>query len=498
MKYGSPRAQRICKGASKIWKVAIEAICHGGLSSRTEAHSITFSVALIMASLFVGCSPNGLLTDIESRAAKVVPTPQFSQAAGTYFTGQSFSITGGGAGVTVYYTTDGTTPSAASTVYSSPFVLPTDSTKTVKAVAIESGMKDSAIASATYRIVRRISTVAGNGTQGYTTGGGSATAAELYYPVGLCIDSLQNLFIADSGNCIVRQVFYGQISTFAGINNTPGYTGDNGSATNAKLSSTFFGVTFGPSGNLYIADTNNNVLRKVLTTVGPYSRVPGNISTIAGSVTGAPGYTGDGLQASLATLNGPSGVVCDTAENIYISDSYNNVIRKIATSGVITTIAGNGTPGYGGDGGPAISAKLNFPFFIALDTAGSIYIADLTNNRIRKVSNAGIITTVAGNGTPGYAGDGGLATLAELHGPAGVAVDALGNLYISDTQNNVIRKVDSTGIITTIAGNSSPGYSGDGGPAPAAELKQPGGLTFDTSGNLYVGDYQNNVVRMLQ
>ena len=217
----------------------------------------------------------------------------------------------------------------------------------------------------------------------------------------------------------------------------------------------------------------------------------GIITTIAGN--GIAGYSGDGGLATNAELNNPYGVAVDSNGNIYIADTNNNRIRKVnSTTGIITTIAGNGTAGYSGDGGLATNAELYYPYGVAVDSNGNIYIADTYNNRIRKVnSTTGIITTIAGNGTAGYSGDGGPATNAQLNYPYGVAVDSSGNIYIADTDNNRIRKVNSTtGIITTIAGNGNPGYSGDGGPATNAELYDPSGVAVDSNGNIYIADYR--------
>ena len=190
------------------------------------------------------------------------------------------------------------------------------------------------------------------------------------------------------------------------------------------------------------------------------------------------------------------GVTTDSAGNVSIADWTNNVIRKVAAgTGVITTIAGNGTAGFTGDGGAATSAELRGPTGVAVDNAGNIYIADQANNRVRKVAAAtGLITTVAGNGTAGYTGDNGAATSAELYSPTDLTFDSTGNLYISDNANNRIRKVTiATGVITTTAGNGTAGYTGDNGAATSAELYQPAGLAFDKSGNLYIADVTNNL-----
>ncbi len=221
---------------------------------------------------------------------------------------------------------------------------------------------------------------------------------------------------------------------------------------------------------------------------------PGSIiSTIAGN--GTAGYSGDGGPAASAELNSPSGVAVDFSGNIYIADYKNNRIRRVDASGVISTVAGKGTAGYSGDGGPASSAELSTPSGVAVDTSGNIYIADSSNNCIRKVDASGVISTVAGKGTGGYSGDGGPASSAELSSPFGVAVDASGNIYIADDKNNRIRKVDASGVISTVAGNGTGGYSGDGGPATSAELNSPSGLAVDSSGNIYIADTTNYRVR---
>jgi sugar lactone lactonase YvrE len=221
----------------------------------------------------------------------------------------------------------------------------------------------------------------------------------------------------------------------------------------------------------------------------------GVITTVAGSETvGFIGHRGDGGPATAATLNQPSGVALDSAANLYIADTVNQRIRKVS-NGVITTVAGNGALGFSGDNGPATSATLDYPEGIAVDSAGNLYIADDLNNRIRKVAN-GVITTVVGTGTGGFSGDNGSATSAELYGPFGVAVDSTGNLYIADTANERIRKV-SNGVITTVAGNGALGFGGDGGPATSAYLNQPLGVTVDSSGNVYIADTYNDRVRIL-
>jgi hypothetical protein len=210
---------------------------------------------------------------------------------------------------------------------------------------------------------------------------------------------------------------------------------------------------------------------------------------------GTNGCSGDGSPAANAELFWPAGVAVDASGNLFIADGGNNRIREVGTNGIITTVAGNGTRGYSGHGGPATNAELGLPQGVAVDASGNLFIADTYNMRIRKVGTDGIITTVAGNGTLGYSGDGGAATNAELEYPWGVAVDASGILFIADSSNNRIREVGTDGIITTVAGNGTNGYFGDGGAATNAELSDPYGVAVDASGNLFIADTDNERIR---
>jgi sugar lactone lactonase YvrE len=329
-----------------------------------------------------------------------------------------------------------------------------------------------------------ITTVAGNGSSGYSGDNDVATNASLDSPTGIAVDASGNLFVADASNQRIRKVnTSGTITTVAG-KGIYGYSGDNGLATNASLALPF-GVAVNASGNLFIADANNNRIRKVNTS--------GIITTVAG---GGNNGRGDGGLATNASLDYPSfGVAVDTNGNLFIADRGNQCIRKVDTSGIITTVAGNGSPGYSGDGYPATSASLNDPYGVAVDTAGNLFIVDTGNQRIRKVATNGIITTVAGNGIYGYSGDNSVATNASLYFPLGVAVDVSGDLFIVDTGNQRIRKVDTSGIITTVAGNGSPGYSGDGSNATNASLNKSSGVAVDASGNLFIADTDNSRIR---
>jgi sugar lactone lactonase YvrE len=321
-----------------------------------------------------------------------------------------------------------------------------------------------------------ISTVAGGSAYGDN---GPATSAQVVNLAAVAVDSVGNIYIADSGNARIREVSNGIITTVAGGGSV---LGDNGPATSALLNYSA-GVAVDGSGNIYIADSSSNRIRKVSS---------GIITTVAGM--GAAGFSGDSGPATSARLNHAQGVAVDSAGNLYIADTASNRVRQVS-NGVITTVAGNGTAGSGGDNGSATSAQLNSPTGVAVDSAGNLYIAEFGGNRIRKVSN-GVITTVAGNGISGFHGDNGPATNAQLRSPRGVAIDALNNIYIGDLNNHRIRKV-SNGVITTVAGNGTVGFSGDNGPATSATLSSVAGVAVDLNGNVYFADATSNRTRVM-
>jgi cysteine-rich repeat protein len=385
-----------------------------------------------------------------------------------------------------------------------------------------------------------ISSVAGNGVEGFTGDGGPATSAELDQPYGIAVDGLGNLYIADTNNNRIREVeaVTGTITTIAGSGPYSGYSGDFGPATSAVLNQPA-AVTVDGLGSVYIADTYNSRIRLVS---------GGIITTIAG--TGTAGFSGDGGAAIVAQINYPIGIALDASRNLFVADQFNGRIRRVDTSGTITTFAGGGSsladgvaataaqlgnptgvafdnmggllisdnqysdvrrvsagvittiagvynsPGFSGDGGLAINAQLAGPGLVATD-AGDVYMSDIGNNRIRRIDGTGLITTFAGNGVTTYNGDGGSATSAQLTYPVSVAVDATGNVLIADcytTYSRIVR-VDPAGIVSPFVGTGVVGFSGDGGAAASAQIAQLSGIALDPSGNLYIADAGNDRVR---
>jgi len=320
-----------------------------------------------------------------------------------------------------------------------------------------------------------IATVAGTGARGFSGDGGPATAAQLQDPVGVAVDQAGNFLIVDENNHRIRKVDAAtQIITTVAGNGIAAFSGDGGPATSASLSFPF-GVAFDGARNLFICDLANNRVRRV--------------------------DAATEIITTVAQLDSPAGLAVDAAGNLFIADIVNQRVRRVdATTGIISTVAGMGAAGFAGDGGQATAARLNGPVGLAVDAAGNLFIADQLNDCIRRVDAAtGIITTVVG--TPrvrGFAGDGGQATSAQLNRPREVEVDGAGNLFVVDIFNQRIRRVDAgTGIITTVAGTDVAGFSGDGGPATAAQLNQPFSVAVGAAGNILIADQLNQRVRRI-
>ena len=377
----------------------------------------------------------------------------------------------------------------------------------------------------------RITTFAGTGDPGYGGDGGPAFDARISYPVGVAVDSVGNVFVADTGNSRIRRVdAEGLVATFAGTRDQ-GYGGDGGPASDAQLMDPA-NVAVDAAGNVYVADRRDNRVRKIDTS--------GMITTVAG--TGDPGNAGDGGPASQARFRRPEGVAVDSSGAVYVADRDNNRIRKIDASGTITAFAGTGDRGNDGDGGPASQAQFRSPEGVALDSLGNVYVADRDNHVVRKIDPSGVISTMAGTGEWGYYGASRLVSEAQFQfptgaaldpsgnllfgdsdrvwkldptgtitplgeaadglgqwfaGPGGLAVDLAGNTYVTEEWVGRVSRIDVAGAATTIAGIGERGYAGDGGPAVEAQLRRPKGIAVDTAGNVYVGDHTDHRVRRI-
>ena len=329
-----------------------------------------------------------------------------------------------------------------------------------------------------------ITTVAGTGELGFSGDGGQAAGAQLAYPTGVAVDASGNVYVADRGNHRVRKIdAAGGITTVAGMGQL-GDGGDSGEDMQAPLNE-ISSVAVDGTGNVYVAARNQ--VRRVDWT--------GSISTFAG--TGVQGFSGDGGPAMAAQFHDVAGMAVDGVGNVFVADRENRRIRRIDAEGTVTTYAGTGEFGSSGDGGPAARARFCGPTGLAMDAFGNLYVADATCHKVRRIDAIGVIRTMAGTGEPGYGGDGGPASEAFLDTPYGVAVDADGKVYVADLQNHRVRRIDATGTITTIAGTGLPGYRGDNGPATKARLWYPLGVGSDGAGNVYIADSGNHRVRRI-
>ena len=330
-----------------------------------------------------------------------------------------------------------------------------------------------------------INTVVGNGTAGYITDPGLAVSTEIDSVIGITVDVSGNLIIADNKNNRVRLVTpCGTISTIAGTG-VGNFTGGGGVATSAHVFNPT-GVTTDASGNIYLCDAGNNKIRKITTT--------GTISVLCGGISG---NGGDGGAATAATITTPMGIVVNTSGDIIFSDINKNRLRRITSAGIIVNFAGPTNGSSGSTDGVATAAKFSLPSGLAIDAAGNVYVADAGNNEIRMVTPSGVVSTIAGTGTIGSSGDGGPATAALLNNPSGVYVDALYNIYIADQGNNKIRVISPSGTIATFAGNGTAGFLGDNGLATSASLNLPYAIVGRSDGSLYVSDYGNNRIRKI-
>ena len=375
------------------------------------------SISLTVLVFITGCE---MFTDLFGPGTVAAPT--FSPPAGTYTSAQSVTIATATSGATIRYTTDGTLPTATQgTVYTGAIAVAT--TTTLTAIAYQTGWADSAVTSATYTLPAVVSTLAGSGAFGFNGfADGTGTEAKFHYPSGVAVDSAGTVYVADYNNHRIRKISpSGVVSTLAG---SGAFGFADGTGTEAKFDQPT-GVAVDSAGNVYVADTWNSRIRKISPS--------GEVSTLAGS--GAFGFA-DGT-GTAAKFNYPFGVAVDSSGNVYVADMWNNRIRKITPSGVVSTLAGSGVFGFADGAGTA--AKFNEPTGVAVDSAGNVYVADMGNNRIRKITPSGEVSTLAGSGAFGFAD--GTGTEAKFHYPFGVAVDSSSNVYVADRENHRIRKI---------------------------------------------------------
>ena len=404
--------------------------------------------------------------------------------------GHGSSSTAGSTGTSVHLASSST--SAAATSSSSGVGSTGSSTTSSSTSSVSASSGASSSSSSSSSGIAFVTDFAGNGFPGYVDGPvGPFAVAELNTPTGVVVDAHGNVFVADEQNNRIREIDpSGNVTTFAG-NGTPGFAdGTSGPDGGAELRLPN-GIAMDARGNLYVADFGTNRIRKVAPA--------GVVSTVAGN--GTPGFAdGTGGPNGTASFHGPTGVAVDDGGNLYVADSLNNRVRKIDPAGNATTLAGNGYPGFAdGVGGPDGGAELKGPSGVTVDGAGNVYVADTGNGRVRRIASTSVVSTVAGNGTIGFAdGTGGPDGGAEFDGPSGVVVDGSGNVFVADFNNNRIRKIDASGNVTTVAGTGQAGFvDGPGGPDGGAQFDTPFGVALDDQGRIYVADSVNDRVRRI-
>jgi hypothetical protein len=332
----------------------------------------------------------------------------------------------------------------------------------------------------------RISTVVGTGVAGSDGDGGPAAAATFDEPRSVIVERDGSLLVADAFRQVIRRIAPdGTITRIAG-NGTFDFSGDGGPATRATFRQPH-SLSLAADGSILVADALNNRIRRIAP--------DGTVTTVAGALN--PGFSGDGVPATSASIDDPHGVAALPDGGFLIADTLNNRIRKVDAHGTITTVAGTGASGFSGDGGPATAAMISSPFGVSVMSDGGFLIDDVGNQRIRRVTPSGIITTVAGNGTAGFSGDGGPATAAKLNNPHNVLARPDGSFYIADASNNRIRLVSANGTISTVVGNGRAGYSGDGGAPSNAGLNAPKSIAVTPTGALVIADSANHRVRFV-
>jgi sugar lactone lactonase YvrE len=436
--------------------------------------------------------------------SQMVATPTFSPAGGIYTSNQSVTMSDSTSGAVIYYTTDGSVPTTSSTQYTGPVTVSGNGTmEVILAIGTLSGSSDSGLAAGSYKISHIITTVAGNGTSGYSGDGNPATNAKLASPAGIAMDSSGNYYIADSMNWVVRKVTNtGTISPFAG-DHVQGYVfADGAAATSVPMyypAAVALDSATTPT-TLYIVDSSANAVYRV-------DLGTSKIYHFAGTP-GSSGSTGDGGLATSAFFNTPCGVAVDSSGNVYIADFFNYVVREVKKSdGKIYAFAGNYSAGFAGDGGPSGIAQLSGPMGVAVDSSNNVYIADTYNGRVRKVSTLGTITTVVGGpSTNSFWQDGSPAT-SQCDEIMTVALDSSSILYFTTYFNKMfwVLKMDGSGHLWIMAGGGDSSTSlGDSGPAVSAALSlsdyycYPSGIAVDTAGGLYIADTFDNRIRKVQ